>query len=478
MSQEAIAPPRVWEDLPGPRRWPVVGNALQMKASRLHLHLEEWAREHGRAYALQIGPRRCIVVSDPETIGRVLRDRPDTFRRSTRVEEASRRVGFLGLFSANGDTWKRQRPMVLASFDPGHIREFFPTLVTVTERLAKRWRQAAASGRAIDLQADLMLYTVDVTAALAFGEDINTIEAPGEQLIQSHLNHVLPALVRHIFSPFPALHRLDIRGQRELQRHLDALRESVQTFIARARAKLAAEPHLREKPRNLIQAMVARRDSDAGLTDEDVSGNVLTMLLAGEDTTANTLAWMIWLLANHPEAAQRAAGEARAILGDATCATSTDQLARMDFIDACAQEAMRLKPVAPLIGAEALHDTMVEDIAVKQGQMVFCLMRPAGMEGRRFPDADAFRPDRWLRGEGDAAQSLASARRVVMPFGAGPRMCPGRYLALAEIKMAASMLLANFDIESVATEDGSDPEEALSITMHPVGLRMRLRAKR
>ncbi|MBE7942525.1 MULTISPECIES: cytochrome P450 [Ramlibacter] len=472
---EPAARARDWNELPGPPRWPLLGNALQLGGKRMHLRLEDWARRYGKVYRLAIGPRRFFVISDPEAIARVLRNRPEGFKRSARLESVSRRMGFLGLFSANGETWKRQRPMVLGSFDPTHIRDFFPTLVTVTQRLQRRWLAAAQEGRAVDLQAELMLYTVDVTAALAFGEDINTLEAPQAQRIQQHLNQVFPALVRQLFTAFPALQRLQPGRQRELQVHLDAIRAAVQGFIAKTRDKLAAEPALRDKPTNLIQALVAARDRDATLTDEDVSGNVLTMLLAGEDTTANTLAWMTWLLAMHPEAQARARAEARAVLAGRPCADSTEALAEMDYIDACAQEAMRLKPVAPLIGAEAQKDQEVEGVRVRAGELVFCLMRPGAVDEARFGEAQQFRPERWLRGEGDAAQSLNSAKRVVMPFGAGPRMCPGRYLALAEIKMAASMLLANFEIVSVATEDGGAPEEHVSLTMYPAGLRMRLK---
>ncbi len=466
-----------WEDLPGPRPWPVVGNALQIERDRLHLQLEEWAARYGPPFKFRIASRRFLVISDPEAIAKVLRDRPDGFKRPSRLERISREFGFLGLFSANGETWKRQRPMVLGSFDPTHIKAFFPTLAGVTQRLARRWTRAAQAGTTVDLQADLMRYTVDVTAALAFGEDINTLESE-EDVIQVHLNHVLPALVKRSLAPFDTWKYFPSRGDRELQQHLDAIQVAVQSFIAATRRKLEEQPELRDKPVNLIQAMVATRDREGGgLRDEDVSGNVLTMLLAGEDTTANTLAWLIWLLHRHPDALQRAAAEARSVLAGAVCPTGPEQLSRFDWIEACANEAMRLKPVAPLIFNEALRSTLVEGVQVERGDIVVCLMRAGSLQESNFAQAQAFRPERWLAGEGAAAHSLASAKRVVMPFGAGPRMCPGRYLALAEIKMAAAMLLANFEVQAVAA-DGAEPVEKIALTMYPVGLRMRLAAAR
>lgn len=211
----------------------------------------------------------------------MLRDRPDGFRRSTRLEHISREFGFLGLFSANGETWRRQRPMVLAGLDPSHIKAFFPTLVQVTERFAGLWAKAARDAQPIDLQADLMRYTVDVTAALAFREDINTIEAGAGQMIQSHLNQVLPALFKRVFAPFESWKYFPSAQDKAMPGHLRAIHEAVGGFIAKTARKLQEQPELRQRPANLIQAMMAARDREgSGISDLDVSGNVLTMLPA------------------------------------------------------------------------------------------------------------------------------------------------------------------------------------------------------
>ncbi|HEY1231405.1 MAG TPA: cytochrome P450 [Ramlibacter sp.] len=471
------AAPRTLADLPGPRGLPLLGNALQIQRDRLHQQLEGWARTYGDPFVFRIGGRQFLVVSSPETIATVLRRRPDGFRRSERVERASLDFGFLGLFSANNDTWRRQRPMVLAGLDPAHIRTFFPMLVAVTDRLRRRWEHAADTGAVIDLQADLMRYTVDVTTGLAFGEDLNTLETSGDDTIQKHLNVLMPALFQRILSPVEPPRWLRKLRDRALRPHTQALHAAVQAFIAKTRARLDAQPALREHPENLIQALVAARDREgSGVTDEDVSGNVLTMLLAGEDTTANTLAWMFWLLHANPRAAAEARAEVDAVLQGAQGVHDLSQLSRLDLVEACAHETMRLKPVAPFIMNQAQQDLVVCDVAVPRGSIEVCLMRPPGLQAGTFPQPQAFDPRRWV-GEQGAAPAMASAKRATMPFGAGPRMCPGRYLALAEIKLAAAMLLANFDIEHVAPEGGGEPRESVAIVMAPVGLRMRLRRR-
>jgi cytochrome P450 len=124
---------------------PVVGNMFQVQATRLHQILEGWARKYGDYYRFRLGKRRFLVVADPEAIAQSLRDRPEGFQRTERLNKAARNMGFGGVFSANGEQWKRQRPMVMAGFDPAHIRKYFPTLVKVTERFVRRWQRAASS---------------------------------------------------------------------------------------------------------------------------------------------------------------------------------------------------------------------------------------------------------------------------------------------------------------------------------------------
>jgi cytochrome P450 len=151
-------------------------------------------------------------------------------------------------------------------------------------------------------------------------------------------------------------------------------------------------------------------------------------------------------------------------------ALTVEALDSLHYLDACASEAMRLKPVAPFLGIEALRDTAVADVRVPAGTLVWWVMRRVSVVARHFAYAAAFEPARWL-GEGGAA------KRVAMPFGSGPRICPGRYLALIEIKLAMAMLLGRFELVAVDTPDGGEAREVMHFTMNPVGLRMRLRER-
>ena len=463
-------------DLPGPRGLPVVGNLLQLDKPRLHQQLEGWCHEFGPFFKLQLGSRGVLVVGDHAAVASILRDRPEGFRRTMRLEEIWTEMKLQpGVFGANGDVWKRQRRMVMAGFDPAHVKRYFPAMLTTGQRLGKRWALAAKNGTAIDLQADLMRYTVDAIAGLAFGAEVNTLESDGD-VIQQHLDKIFPALFKRLLSPLPTWRYVKSPADRRLERSVAAVTEAVAGFIAQARARMQADPGLRERPENLLEAMIAAADAeDSGIDDAQVAGNVLTMLLAGEDTTANTVAWMIDLLWRHPETLARATAEVRSIVTDVQAPT-LEQLAQLDYVEACAHETMRLKPVAPMVGVQALRDTTVGDVQVPTGTVIFNVMRRDSVSESHVPNATAFDPERWLVQGGPGSQASA-AKRTSMPFGAGPRICPGRYLALLEMKLAMAVLLGRFDIEGVDTPDGKEAREHLSFTMTPVGLRMRLRER-
>jgi cytochrome P450 len=468
---------RQFDDLPGPRGVPVFGNLLQIESTRLHLQLEGWCEQYGAVFKLKLGSRRAIVVGDHELIAQALRDRPDGFRRTTKLEQVWTEMGMLGgVFGASGDVWRRQRRMVMAGFDPAHVKRFYPSLQRVGSRLVQRWQGAADAGTTIDLQADLMRFTVDAVAGLAFGADVNTLLSD-EDVIQKHLNRIFPAVFKRIFAPLPMWRWFPSADDRALKASVAAVNAAVDGFIAQARARLLAEPALRNQPGNLLEAMlVAADEPGSGIDDPQVAGNVLTMLLAGEDTTANTLAWMVHLLWQHPAALAHATEEVRRVCAGSTPGESPtmEQLAQLDYVEAVAHEAMRLKPVAPQQAMQALRDTQLGDVQVPAGMVVIAVMRSDATSERHIPNAAAFDPARWLEG-GRPGEAASSAKRISMPFGAGPRICPGRYLALLEIKLAVALLLMHFDIEGVDTADGQPPRELLQLAMGPAGLRMRLR---
>ena len=476
-------------DLPGPGGLPLIGMLHRWKGSQAHRILEGWAATYGPIYRVRLGPQPIVVISEPDAMLTVLRERPQGFRRHFAVRPVFREMGLDGLFSAEGDDWRRQRPLVMKALDPTHLKRFFPVIVTATERLHARWMASAASGTQIDVRADLTRYTVDVTCSLAFGTDVATLARDDPDPLQQHLDRIFNGIARRLNSFWPTWRWLPSRADREIDRSLRVVGQAVQGFIDRARAQMDAQPRLRDEPEHLLHALLAANDAQR-LSDAELHGNVMTLLLAGEDTTSNTIAWAMHLLSAHPDILKAARTEAiEALASEAGTSAASPVLRQIDstrglpLIEGIVLEALRLKPVAPLNMFTAVEPTELLGTRIAPRTLVCILKRPPATDPRHFAQPDAFRPQRWLAGEAAASgQGSASstegvsggARRAFMPFGGGPRFCPGRYLALLEAKMVLATTLASFDL--IATPESVD--EQMGMTMQPDGLRMLLRVHR
>ena len=464
--------------LPGPPAWPVVGNLPQLGMSSMHERLQAWAHVHGPAYRVRLGPRDALVVTRAGVIAGLLRDRPAGWSRLRSMQRAIQEIGGGGVFSAEGDDWRRQRKLVMAAFDPGHLKRYFVSLARVAQRLRGVLSAAATSGEPVDLQRVLMRFTVDVTAGLAFGIDVNTQEN-AENAVQAHLDKVFPMLMRRIFAPVPWWRYVRLPSDREFDRHLVALHALVAGFIGDARERMAREPTLREHPSNLLEALIAARDDQGQpLSEQALVGNVLTVLLAGEDTTANTLCWTLYLLHAHRACWQELVAQVDAALEGTDVPLDFETARQLSVAEECVNEAMRLHPVAPLLLLQCNGDTQVEGVHLPRGTVVICVMRAEAVDPRLAADAAQFNPRRW-RGAATAfpAHGDEGQRQLLkssMPFGAGPRLCPGRYLAMLEMKMVLATIARNFELVEVRTPDGAPPRERLAFTMYPQGLQMRL----
>jgi cytochrome P450 len=476
------AHPRAIASLPGPASWPLVGNLLQVDKERMHATLEAWAKEYGALYRFNMGRRQTLVVGRADLIAQIMRDRPDGWRRLQSMQEIIREMGSHGLFSAEGDDWRRQRKLVMAAFDPGHLKRYFPALVRVTERLLRRLHSAAGSGEMLDLQSLLMRYTVDVTAGLAFGIDVNTQEHPDDPL-QSHLDKVFPMLMKRIFAPFPWWRVAKLPSDRAFDRHLTKVHGAVRGFVQAARERMDQNRELHQHPTNLLEALIAARDEDgSGLSNEAIAGNVMTVLLAGEDTTANTLSWTLYLLHTHRSAWNEVVRQVDETPGVELLPRTFETARGFEHIERCISEAMRVRPVAPIFLFERNSDTVLDDISVPAGSTVVCLPRRGSVDTQAVPDAEQFRPERWNPAASNSVEGYDPSNREMLkastPFGAGPRLCPGRYLAMLEMKMVLATIAKNFELIEVATEDGTPPKERLAFTMFPIGLRLRLAPRR
>ena len=461
---------RPFTTLPGPRGLPLVGNLLQLKVTQLQTILEQWADTYGPLYTFRLGRKPVVVLAAPDLIQAVLRQRPETFRRMDVIARVLEDVGGDGLFAAEGTAWRRQRRVVMPALSLPHVRQFFPILTAATAGLKTQWDRAAHTGEAVDMPAVLLRYTVEVITRVTFGDDLPHALAD----LPQHLGQILALINRRIMAPWPVWQVLTRPADRAVERAIAALRTALTTALAQRRARGASAPTGATPPATLVEALLAARD-DTGtpLSEDEILGNVFTLVVAGTETTANTLAWMMHFLTDYPAVQRAMQQEADAVLGEARVLPDVQAQDQLRYIDAMVHETLRLKGVAPVLSMEPLQAVEIGGLHLPAGTAVFLLTRYGGLHESAFTTAGQFQPERWLTAP--LEPRTGHTPQATMPFGGGPRVCPGRHLALLEIKTVMAMLGRNFTLTTPA--DAPPVQEHFAFTMKPTHLRLQLRPR-
>ncbi len=454
-------------ELQGPKGIPFLGVVFQLDLPRIHQQIEQWADVYGDVYRLDLVNTNQMVVTRPSLINAIANERPHAFKRAGKLDQVIREGGVHGVFNAEGEDWKRYRAIVTKGLDVRHQQEFYPDLAEKVKILYEKWKKDADHDRIIDIQQDLLRFTVDITTLLAFGYDIDTMRQEGG-VIQDHLEIIFPTLFKRINMPISWYKLYRSKNDKAFERAIAEMNKIIDVFIDEARKKLEQEPTRKEHPHNLLESVLVAAEEEGKFSIEEIRGNLMTLLMAGEDTTAHTLTWMILLLLAEPKAVDHIRSEADQVLGDDIyCAQYSDNQ-KLKYAEAAANESLRFKPVAPILLHEAIDDIVLEGFFIQKGQKVMTQYRHGALLDRYFTEAKTFKPERWLKG----SECPVHNTDAFTPFGAGPRYCPGRNLALLEIRAVISMLYKNFEVELAP---GERVEEVMAFTMMASSLKVRLK---
>lgn len=459
--------PITLKELPGPKGLPLLGNLFNLDLPNLHNQVEEWSKEFGDVYYLNLGITSQLVVTRPSLIQKILVARPTEFIRMQKMTSVIRQAGVHGVFNAEGEDWKVHRDIVAKGLDVKHQKAFYPSMLPIIEKLYNKWEKEAEKGEPFDIQRDLFRFTVDITSSLAFGFPMNTLEQEGSA-IQDHMEKVFPMIFKRINEPIPWYKIIKSKSDKEFDVAVVEMNVLIDEFIESARKRIKEDPSLRENPNNLIESILIAAEEDENFTDEYVRGNLATLLLAGEDTTAHTLIWMLYLLTENPELQNEIRSEVDDVLGENNWTKNYENNNKLRYVEGMAMESMRFKPVAPVLLFEATADIELEGILFEKGQRILTQNRPGAKSDEFFTDALSIKPERWLKDSGCPVHNMDA----FTPFGGGPRYCPGRNLAILEIRMVISMLFKNFDIEMVTPHE--DINEIMAFTMMSSPFNVRL----
>lgn len=457
-----------YKDLNGPKGVPFLGNVFDINGEELHQQIENWADVYGPVFKLKLATYKVIVVTDHTIIQQFFRNRPEGFIRQRKLAEVLKEAHAHGVFTAEGDEWKMQRRIVAKSLDVKHQQTYFNSIQTAINRLHNKWSHLAEEKKSFDLIDDLVRFTVDVTTSLALGLDMNTIEEKGG-VIQNHMEKIFPMLYKRINEPFAWYKWIKTRKDREFDFAVKEILNQIDEIIEKGRVRVDQNPNLIEKPENFLDAILAAAEIEEDFNNREILGNLLTILMAGEDTTAYSLAWTIYYLIQDEIIQDKISNEANNVFPNELMLSNYSDHTKLTYTQAVFTEAMRLKPVAPLLLFEPLSDVTINGYLFEKGARILTQSRYDTLQPNNFSNPTDFDPNRWIHNKGKCPFHNTDS---FTPFGGGPRICPGMNLAMLEMKLLLSMMCKNFKIEL----DGNIEEvrEIMAFTMKPEKFKVKL----
>ena len=439
---------------PPPRRGGVLGNLgyyWSFATDPIGFVAQRFER-YGDIYFAPGPDGGLYVVKHPDHIADVLLSRGGDYRKThTAFDRLSQVLGD-GLVTTDGDLWKRHRRMIQPAFHKRELARYGEIAAGEAARTGSQW----TIGRVYDMSREMMQLTLRIVCRSLFSHDVTSdtdavatsMSAFQDSLIRPD---ILPGWV-----PSPA--------RRRMRRAVDNLDQIMFSMIGERRNTAGAAPH------DLLQMLLSAVDEEGvgdKLTEREVRDHLVTLFLAGHETTANALSWAWYLLSQNPNVEANLHDELDSVLGGRD--PTFGDLSKLEITEQVIKEAMRLYPPVYMVARRAHADTQIGDYAVPAGSEIAVWIYMTHRDSRWYPEPEVFRPERFA-----PAAEAALPKMAYLPFGAGPRACIGKQFALIEAQLVLATLAQMFRFEAVNAEK-VEPKPRITLIAKN-GMRMRARA--
>lgn len=426
-------------------------------------------RERGPCVRLPLGPVMPILVSDPAHIEHVLVTDNKSYKKDWFMQLLSKEALGQGLLTSHGELWLRQRRLAQPAFHRDRIAGYAETMVRCAEHYVDRLQV----GQQRAVRSDMMELTLHIVSQALFSDDA----AVPTQDVSRALDLLMQRYADNLLMAFPVLRRLPLPTNRRFHHAMQQFDDTMIALIARRRASLGtagdpegtacgqkAGPHAGGSGKgsgDLWSMLLAAQDEDGQrMSDRQLRDEVITLFSAGHETTALALTYIFCLLSQHPRVLAAVSSELHAVLGAGPSPRlpTLDDLPALRMCEAVVLETLRLYPPAWTLGREAVTDTSLAGLAIPRGTQVWMSQWVVHHDESLFPQATAFRPERWL----DGLQKRLP-RFAYFPFGGGPRLCIGTSFAMVEATLVLATVARRVHLQVL------DPSPRLlpSITLRP-----------
>jgi hypothetical protein len=412
--------------------------------------LDELAGRFGPIYGLGAGPVRMAIVGDPVALRELFARPTDAFRWGHKFNVLGFVVGEGSMIVSDGAEHKRRRSSVQAAFSRRRLNGWIPMIVERADAAIDRLATSLEGGRReVDLYPVGRALVLDIVVRALFGDRMAERAQHIGDLFQRSQDYLEAPAIRQLPHPFPFTARARVRADR---RAIDAL---IDHEIADRRR------HPTGDPLDVLEALV----TDGSLSEAEIRDQVVTLIGAGHDTTAASLAWMLWCAALSHGLWERLRAEADTVYGPLTAPKPVDEttLARLDLANRVMRETLRLHPAGVVSPREAAVDLTIAGYRIPKGTLILWSAHLAGRNPSAWPDPLQFNPERFAD---PTPEQKALADVAWVPFGRGARNCIGFALAQMELTLIMARLAQRLDIS--ATRD-HEPRPVGMVVNRPSG---------
>ncbi|MEU9106105.1 cytochrome P450 [Streptomyces xanthophaeus] len=431
---------------------PLLGHALSLW--RDPLGFLSSLRDHGDLVRVDLGTMPMYVVTTPGLVHEVTVEQAGRFEKG-RFFDRLRPLAGNGLANSGGELHRRHRRMIQPMFSRDRIAGYSEIMSSSARELVDSWKP----GDVIDLEPAMAGYAVETLSRTLFSTEIGR---PAVDAVRRHLPVLLTNLLVRAASP-KILDRLPIRANRDFDRAAASLRTVIDEVVSASRAAGHTDRD------DLLSLLLAAQDPDSGttLSDEAVRDELSTILFAGAETTAATLAWTFHELAGRPDVEAELVAEVRRVVGDGP--VTALHVPQLTGIRRVIDEVIRLHGVT-LLMRRTTEPVVLAGVTLPRGTEVAFSLYALHRDPALYEDADVFDPDRWL----PERQAAGPGRRAYVPFGAGSRKCIGDAFVWTEATIAIATVLDRWKLVPVA---GHAPREVASAVAHADSIPMTVVAR-
>lgn len=434
---------------------PILGVFPQVWKDPLKFFLRA-GTENPEIVRIDMGPAHLHLVSHPDSVKYILQDNNRNFAKG--YDKAKPLLGE-GLVTSEGDLWRRQRRLIQPAFHRQRLAELLPLMTGATAEMLTDWRARRGADEPMNLAREIMLLTQTIILRTMFSTDIGQRADEMADAFGSALEYLNFAMM----APFPILQAIPTPANIRFRQAMRVIDAAVYGIIAERRDSGV-------KRNDLLQMLIDARDEETGegMSDKQMHDEVLTIFLAGHETTASLLGWTFYLVGQSPEVKGKLESELAQVLGGRV--PSFDDLNQLTYTGQVLHEALRMYPPAWMFARTAIKDDEIGGYPVPAGSMMMLSPYVTHRLPQVWDEPDRFDPERFAPGR-DAERP----RYAFFPFGGGPRMCIGNNFALMEAPALLAMIMQNFDFKLA---EGYPVKSQPAATLRPrPGLYANLRAR-